>query len=44
MAQVLVENVRTTDVVGRLGGDEMGVLLVQADQDVPSARRPSWRR
>ncbi len=32
MAQVLVENVRTTDVVGRLGGDEMGVLLVQADQ------------
>jgi diguanylate cyclase (GGDEF)-like protein len=32
MAQVLLENVRTTDVVGRLGGDEMGVLLVQADQ------------
>ncbi len=32
MAQVLIENVRTTDVVGRLGGDEMGVLLVQADQ------------
>jgi diguanylate cyclase (GGDEF)-like protein len=31
-AQVLVENVRTSDVVGRLGGDEMGVLLVQADQ------------
>lgn len=32
MAQVLQENVRTTDIVGRLGGDEMGVLLVQADQ------------
>lgn len=32
MAQMLLENVRTTDVVGRLGGDEMGVLLVQADQ------------
>jgi diguanylate cyclase (GGDEF)-like protein len=32
MAKVLLENVRTTDIVGRLGGDEMGVLLVQADQ------------
>jgi len=34
MAQALVENVRTTDVVGRLGGDEMGVLLVQTDQEL----------
>ncbi len=32
IAKVLLENVRTTDVVGRLGGDELGVLLVQADQ------------
>ena len=32
LAQVLVESVRTSDVVGRLGGDEMGVLLVQADK------------
>ena len=32
MARTLLENVRTSDVVGRLGGDEMGVLLVQADQ------------
>jgi diguanylate cyclase (GGDEF)-like protein len=31
VARVLLENVRTTDVVGRLGGDEMGVLLVQTD-------------
>ena len=34
IAQVLLENVRTTDVVGRLGGDEMGVLLVQTDQEL----------
>ena len=32
VARVLVENVRATDVVGRLGGDELGVLLVQSDQ------------
>ena len=32
IAKILVDNVRNTDVVGRLGGDEIGVLLVQADQ------------
>ncbi len=32
VARVLVESVRTTDVVGRLGGDELGVLLVRTDQ------------
>jgi len=32
VAQALAENVRATDVVGRLGGDELGVLLVQTDQ------------
>jgi diguanylate cyclase (GGDEF)-like protein len=32
VARVFVENVRNTDVVGRLGGDELGVLLVQSDQ------------
>ena len=31
VARVLIENVRTSDVVGRLGGDEIGVLLVQTD-------------
>jgi len=32
VAKTLVENVRNHDVVGRLGGDEFGVLLVQTDQ------------
>jgi diguanylate cyclase (GGDEF)-like protein len=32
VARVLVESVRATDVVGRLGGDELGVLLVQTDK------------
>ena len=32
VAQTLAESVRTSDVVGRLGGDELGVLLVRADK------------
>ena len=32
VARLLIENVRNTDIVGRLGGDEIGVLLVQTDQ------------
>jgi diguanylate cyclase (GGDEF)-like protein len=34
VARVFLDNVRNTDVVGRLGGDELGVLLVQTDQAV----------
>ncbi len=32
VANILLEQVRTSDVVGRLGGDEFGVILAQADQ------------
>jgi diguanylate cyclase (GGDEF)-like protein len=32
VARVLVESVRATDIVGRLGGDELAVLLVRADR------------
>jgi diguanylate cyclase (GGDEF)-like protein len=33
IAQTLVDSVRNTDVVGRIGGDEFGVLLVQTDAE-----------
>jgi diguanylate cyclase (GGDEF)-like protein len=32
VAKTLIEHVRGSDVVGRLGGDEFGVILAQSDQ------------
>jgi diguanylate cyclase (GGDEF)-like protein len=32
IARLLVQNVRDTDIVGRLGGDEFGVILVYTDK------------
>jgi diguanylate cyclase (GGDEF)-like protein len=33
IATVLQENIRSSDVVGRLGGDEFGVILAQTDAE-----------
>ncbi len=41
IAQTLVDSVRNTDVVGRIGGDEFGVLLVQTDAETAAHKADS---
>lgn len=38
VAELLVENTRDSDVVGRLGGDEFGVILVNSSADVAAVK------
>lgn len=44
MAEILLGGVRASDIVGRLGGDEFGVILSQADAEDAAAKAAALAR
>ncbi|MEL7486556.1 MAG: GGDEF domain-containing protein [Pseudomonadota bacterium] len=41
VAQTLVDNIRQTDILGRLGGDEFGLILLESSADEAKAKATS---
>ncbi|MEQ8267479.1 MAG: GGDEF domain-containing protein [Parvibaculum sp.] len=41
LARIVLENVRESDIVGRLGGDELGLILVRADEATARSKAAS---